>query len=175
MTREERAQQLWSILVLAARNRQIWTYEIIGQACGVPPPSIGDLLRPIQQYCSEKGLPPLTSIVVGKSGGQPGDGFIGGARCSAGRQMEVFERDWLAERAPTAERLAECLFAGAATTVRLWLTRGVSDRQIPCTSSASADNYGATIRQGESRETHAAGRGGQYFESLKAKIRCVLI
>jgi hypothetical protein len=76
MTREERAQQLWSILVLAARNRQILTYEIVGQACGVHAPSIGDFLRPIQQYCSENQLPPLTSLVVQKHTGIPGDGFI---------------------------------------------------------------------------------------------------
>jgi putative restriction endonuclease len=106
MAREQRAQQLWSILVLAARTRQIFTYEIIGQACGVPPPSIGDFLRPIQQYCDEARLPPLTSIVVNKSTGLPGDGFIA-AQDVPRAQMEVFEKDWLRETAPTAEQLAD--------------------------------------------------------------------
>jgi hypothetical protein len=64
MTRKQRSQQLWSILVLAARNRQVLTYEIISQACRVPAPSLGDFLRPIQQYCSENNMPPLTSMQI---------------------------------------------------------------------------------------------------------------
>jgi hypothetical protein len=75
MIREQRAQQLWSILVLAARNRQVLTHEMVAQACGVPAPSIGDFLRPIQQFCSENELPPLTSIIANKATGLPGDGF----------------------------------------------------------------------------------------------------
>ena len=106
MTREQRAQQLWSILVLSARNRQVWSYEIIGQACGVPPASIGDFLRPIQQYCSENGLPALTSLVVGKTDGVPGDGFIA-AQGVQRAQMEVFEKDWLGESAPSAAQFAD--------------------------------------------------------------------
>jgi hypothetical protein len=93
MKREERAQQLWSILVLAARNRQVLTYEIVAQACGVPPPSIGDFLRPIQQYCSEANLPPLTSIIVSKNTGLPGEGFI--AENVPLAQIETFAVDWL--------------------------------------------------------------------------------
>lgn len=106
VTREQRAQQLWSILVLAARNRQILTYEMLASACGVPAPSIGEFLRPIQQYCSERSLPALTSIVVNKNSGIPGEGFIA-AQDVPGAQMLVFATDWLGEQAPSAERLAE--------------------------------------------------------------------
>jgi len=105
MTREQRAQQLWSILVLAARNRQVLTYEIVAQACGVPAAGIGDFLRPIQQYCSEEGLPPLTSIVVNKNSGVPGDGFIAAPDVPRA-QMEVFGKNWLEETAPSAEVFA---------------------------------------------------------------------
>lgn len=106
MKREERAQQLWSILVLAARNRQVLTYEIVAQACGVPPPSIGDFLRPIQQYCSETNLPPLTSIIVNKNTGLPGDGFIAAENVPLA-QIETFSADWLSLPAPSAEQLAD--------------------------------------------------------------------
>lgn len=106
MTREQRAQQLWSILVLAARNRQVLTYEIIAQACGVPAPSIGDFLRPIQQYCSENSMPPLTSIIVNKNSGLPGEGFIA-AQDVPRAQIDVFAKNWLEESAPSAERLAD--------------------------------------------------------------------
>lgn len=106
MRREERAQQLWSILVLAARNRQVLTYEIVAQACGVPPPSIGDFLRPIQQYCSEENLPPLTSIIVNKISGLPGEGFIGAENVPLA-QIQTFGIDWLSIPAPSAEQLAD--------------------------------------------------------------------
>lgn len=106
MKREERAQQLWSILVLAARNRQVLTYEIVSKACGVPPPSIGDFLRPIQQYCSEEKLPPLTSIVVNKNTGLPGDGFSGVKNVPLA-QIETFAFDWLELQAPSADELAD--------------------------------------------------------------------
>jgi putative restriction endonuclease len=106
MTREERAQQLWSVLVLAAHNRQVFTYEIVGQSCGLPAPSIGDFLRPIQQYCTENGLPPLTSIIVNKNTGLPGGGFIAAENVPLA-QMQTFSRNWLEEQAPSAEQLAD--------------------------------------------------------------------
>lgn len=105
MTREQRSQQLWSILVLGARNRQLLTYEMIGQACGVPAAAIGDFLRPIQQFCSEKKLPALTSIIVGKDTGVPGEGFLASSEVPKS-QADVFAKDWLAETAPSAEQLA---------------------------------------------------------------------
>jgi putative restriction endonuclease len=105
MNRAQRAQQLWSILVIAAQNRQVLTYEIVGKACGVPAASIGDFLRPIQQYCSENGLPPITSLVVGKESGSPGEGFIA-AKDVPGSQAQTFSWDWLAGPAPSEEELA---------------------------------------------------------------------
>ena len=106
MTREQRSQQLWSILVLAARSRQILTYEMIAQACGIPAPSIGDFLRPIQQFCTEHELPPLTSIVVNKSTGMPGEGFIA-AHDVPRAHIDVFDMDWLEQVAPSSNQFAD--------------------------------------------------------------------
>ena len=106
MKREQRAQQIWSILVLAAEFRQVLTYEIVGQACGVPPPSIGDFLRPIQQYCTEENLPPLTSLVVNKNTGLPGEGFIAAENVPLA-QIQTFAYDWLTLSAPSAEQFAD--------------------------------------------------------------------
>jgi hypothetical protein len=64
MTKYERAQQLWSILVLAARNRQVLTYKLIEQATGLVRPSIGQMLSPIQNFCLNRQKPPLTILVV---------------------------------------------------------------------------------------------------------------
>jgi len=105
MERAQRALQLWSILVLAARSRQIWTYEIVGNACGLPAVSIGDFLRPIQQFCAENNLPPLTSIIVNKSDGMPGEGFL--AENVPLAQSQTFEKNWQEVRAPSVQQLAE--------------------------------------------------------------------
>jgi hypothetical protein len=106
MTRSGRAQQLWSLLVLAAASRQILTYDIVAKASGVVRPSIGDFLRPIQQYCTERGLPPLTALVVSEQTGLPGEGFIAAADVPSA-QMRVFQHRWLDAVAPTSEQLED--------------------------------------------------------------------
>jgi len=106
MKREERAQQLWSVLSLAATSRQILTYGMVARLIGSPPPSIGDFLRPIQQLCTERGIPALTSLVVSEDSGVPGEGFIAAQDLPA-EQVRVFRHPWLDERAPTAEEFAE--------------------------------------------------------------------
>jgi hypothetical protein len=104
MTRAERGQQLWSLLALAATSRQVLTYDIIARLTGVVRPSIGDFLRPIQQYCTENKLPPLTALVVSEQTGLPGEGFIA-AHDVPLAQLQVFQHRWLDSIAPTAEQL----------------------------------------------------------------------
>jgi hypothetical protein len=106
MKREERAQQLWSVLALAASHRQVLTYDIVARLTGVVRPSIGDFLRPIQQFCTENHLPALTSIVVSEESGLPGDGFIAAADVPLA-QVKVFHHNWLEKPAPSAEQLAD--------------------------------------------------------------------
>ena len=104
MTRAERAQQFWSVLALAAMNRQILTYDIVARLTGVVRPSVGDFLRPIQQYCTEQNLPPLTVLVVSEQTGIPGEGFIAAADVPAA-QMRVFQHSWQELHAPSSEKL----------------------------------------------------------------------
>jgi hypothetical protein len=106
MTREQRAQQLWSVLALAATNRQVLTYDIVAKLTGVIRPSIGDFLRPIQQYCTENQLPPLTVLAVSELTGLPGDGFIAAADIPAAL-IQVFSKNWLAVLAPSEAQLIE--------------------------------------------------------------------
>ena len=106
MTREERAQQLWSVLALAATHRQVLTYDIAARITGVVRPSIGDFLRPIQQFCTENAIPPRTSLVVSDQTGLPGEGFIAAADVPLA-QLRVFQYSWLETPAPSAERLAD--------------------------------------------------------------------
>ena len=104
MTREQRAQQLWSLLASAATSRQILTYDMVARFTGVVRPSIGDFLRPIQQYCTEQELPPLTSIVVSEKTGVPGEGFIA-AQDVPVAHIQTFQHDWLNVSAPGEEQL----------------------------------------------------------------------
>ena len=102
MTKYERAAQLWSILALAARNRQVLTYDIVARLVGVPRPALGGFLAPIQAHCIQNSLPPLTILVVSEQTGLPGEGFIGAENIPRA-QIDVFSYDWIAHGAPTAD------------------------------------------------------------------------
>jgi putative restriction endonuclease len=110
MTQHERAVQLWSILVLAARNRQILTYDLVSQLSGLPRHTIGQRLAPVQDYCVACKLPPLTVLVVSEDTGMPGDGFIAAADIPAA-QAKVFSHNWFGKAAPTDADFASSLGA----------------------------------------------------------------
>jgi hypothetical protein len=108
MTVYERAAQIWPALALAARNRQVLTYEIMGRLIGVPRHGLGRLLEPIQSYCLLNKLPPLTILVVSEETGIPGTGFIA-AQNIPRTQVEVFAFDWLGHGAPSPETLEQAV------------------------------------------------------------------
>ena len=70
-----RAVQAWQILVGKAMNRQTVTYEglsvlmYVKEAAGV----LAGILGHIAFYCMDNDIPILTTIVVGKGPGKPGD------------------------------------------------------------------------------------------------------
>jgi hypothetical protein len=106
MSASERAAQIWAVLALAARNRQILTYEMVGRLIGVPARGLGHLLEPIQSYCLVQNLPPLTILVVQEGTGLPGAGFTASSAAElAKHQLQVFNFDWLKHDAPTPEVL----------------------------------------------------------------------
>lgn len=104
----ERAAQVWSVLALAATNRQTLTYQIVGKLTGVPARGLGKVLEPIQSYCLIRGLPPLTGLVVSKLTGLPSPGFVAAANVPL-EQVKVFEHKWLDEIAPTPESFEEAV------------------------------------------------------------------
>lgn len=108
MTRPERAAQIWSLLVLAARNRQTLTYDMVSKMIGVPRPGIGQFLEPIQSYCLINGLPPLTILVVQEDTGIPGVGFIA-AEDIPSNQQKVFALDWTERGSPSVEEFAQAV------------------------------------------------------------------
>jgi hypothetical protein len=120
----ERAVQIWSVLSLAASNRQILTYDMVSKLIGVPRHGLGQLLEPIQSYCLLERLPPLTILVV-NSKGVPGAGFIA-AQDIPREQLRVFSHVWLEQAVPSPEQLAEA-------------TRRLPSNGIPAAAGASPD------------------------------------
>jgi hypothetical protein len=108
MRASERAAQIWSVLALAASNRQVLTYDIVSKLTGVPRQGLGRLLEPIQSYCLLHKLPPLTILVVRSESGLPGSGFVA-AEDIPRTQLRVFSFDWLERGAPSPEELEEAV------------------------------------------------------------------
>ena len=102
MSRFDQTACIWPLLVFAAQNRRVLTYDLLGRLIGAPSDDLGRLLEPIQSHCILKGLPPLTSIVVDARTGLPGEGFIAADNLPQA-QAETFLFDWLAEPVPSRE------------------------------------------------------------------------
>ncbi|WP_237717423.1 HNH endonuclease [Stutzerimonas stutzeri] len=86
---------LWPILVEAAQKRTLTTYGELAPLLSTNPLSMRYALEPIQNYCMEADIPPLSSIVVGVTSGQPGQGFIGWERDDIETaHKQVFSFDW---------------------------------------------------------------------------------
>jgi hypothetical protein len=106
MNRSERAAQIWPLLVHCALHRQSVTYDHVGKLIGVPRQGLGQLLEPIQSHCILKELPALTSLVIGRATGMPGEGFIAAADVPA-EQALVFSWKWLDAAPPGAAELED--------------------------------------------------------------------
>jgi hypothetical protein len=108
MRTHERAAQIWAVLALAAKNRQVLTYGLVSRLIGVPQPRLGQLLEPIQSYCLVNHLPPLTILVVSEQTGMPEAGFIAASDIPS-TQQQVFAFDWIDRGAPPLDQLAEAV------------------------------------------------------------------
>ena len=113
MKREQRAQQVWQVLTSAARNRQILTYELLAKAIGMGAGTLAGPLGCVMYYCQQRGLPPLTVLVVGKAGGRPGIGLITSKNVNIDRER-VYAHNWFESVPPTETELAHALAVGEA-------------------------------------------------------------
>lgn len=109
----DRAVQAWIILVGAAMSRQTLTYKGLSalmyrrDAAGV----LNRVLGHVAFFCIENGLPPLTSIVVGKGRGTPGQDIpLDLSKLDAERER-VYAHDWYDEYPPTSAMLAAAHYA----------------------------------------------------------------
>ena len=104
-THPARAVQAWQILVGKAMNRQTLTYLLLSRlmygkdAQGV----LAAILGHIAYYCEDHGLPPLTTIVVGKKRGTPGESIpVDESRLDELRES-VYDHDWYDVYPPSAD------------------------------------------------------------------------
>lgn len=86
-------------------NRQVLNYKHLGERLGIPARGLSRILGHILYYCRNNKLPALTSIVVKKSGGLPGDGY-GSLKDIDAQRESVFEYPWYDLPAPRACDLA---------------------------------------------------------------------
>ena len=105
----ERAVQVYQVLIAAAQNRQLLTYDIVGKYIGVPRQGLANHLEHILRYCEKRNLPRLTSICVSEKTGQPRHGYtdrVPSTPEELHRDREaVYAHPWYRERPVTAEEL----------------------------------------------------------------------
>ena len=111
-----RAQQAWTILVGAAMNRQTYTYKGLSllmynkEAAGV----LNEILGHVAFYCSANGLPGLTTIVVGKGRGTPGEEIPVDPSTMDRERERVYGHNWYDVVPPSPDELAAAFAKGGA-------------------------------------------------------------
>lgn len=101
-----RALQAWQYLIGKAANRSLVQYEELRLLMNYPTSNpLSSILGCIMFWCKQKELPPLTLLVVNKSG-VPGDGFTAEALNNYHQVREdVFNFPWLKLVPPTITEL----------------------------------------------------------------------
>jgi hypothetical protein len=104
MTHVERAMQVWQVLISAAHNRQVLTYEIVADSIGLGQHGKGAIalstyLGTLMRYCDAHRLPPITALVVKKGIGIPGKGLRTLSPHPDKDREDVFRYDWF-KKAP---------------------------------------------------------------------------
>jgi hypothetical protein len=103
-----RALQIWQILISKASSHSIITYGELAEILKYEGAGVfADILGHILYYCQKNELPPLTSIVVKKETGLPGEGFGMRPDQIPPKHMEVFNLNWFRIVPPTVDELKE--------------------------------------------------------------------
>ncbi|GHT80139.1 hypothetical protein FACS1894130_10820 [Spirochaetia bacterium] len=90
----EKAKNIWLYLIECSNNKQLYSYKDIGNRVELHWRMVGRALEPIQKYCLDNNLPPLTILVVNSSK-KPGVGFIAAKSDEIDQKTkEVYNFDW---------------------------------------------------------------------------------
>ncbi len=137
---DQAAGAIWSALTDAAGRRETVTYGALAPLIPTNPLSVGRALGPIQTFCLEGNYPPLTALVVGKTSGLPGNGFVAWDVDDLDEGLEaVFRYPWSTINNPfvgfsdgtTEQQLAEALLDNPDDAAEVYgriRNRGVAQR-----------------------------------------------
>jgi hypothetical protein len=114
MKDQERAQQFWSVLSLAARNQQLVSYNTLFKLTGMAKVGVGRPLGHIAAYCHQKKLPRLNIIAVSEESGKPEAEFLQDVNLLT-EQARVFVYDWIGHGAPNPEEFEQAYATAKAT------------------------------------------------------------
>jgi hypothetical protein len=103
----DRAVQAWQILVGKAMNRQTVTYLGLSRLMYQKdaPGVLDKILGHVAYFCNANDLPPLTSIVVGKGRGTPGNDIPVDLSMIDAERERVYEHDWYDIYSPSKDEL----------------------------------------------------------------------
>jgi alkylated DNA nucleotide flippase Atl1 len=99
MTTYQRALQFWSVLVFAAREQKVISYEMLSQMTGMANEQ-GRELGHILHYCEQQKLPLLNLLAVRKDTGRPDKDCGADLTDLPAQQARVFVYDWLKHGVP---------------------------------------------------------------------------
>ena len=100
MTRYQRASQIWSLLICAARDRKTFTYGDVAGILGFGGAGVmAPILGCIMWFCEDNDLPPLTVLVVNRETGLPGEGLSTLEEVNEDREV-VFNFNWFGIEPP---------------------------------------------------------------------------
>ncbi|MFD2262810.1 HNH endonuclease [Lacibacterium aquatile] len=143
---------LWPVLVQAASNGRRFFYSDLSPLIDTNPLNVGKALGPIQDFCLDHDLPPLTVLVIGKASKVPGSGFIAWDIEDLEQAMKlVFAENWSAIENPyghfgpddSRESLADRLLKAPDTSGEIYRhvrDRGVAQRIFKAALSEAYDH-----------------------------------
>lgn len=101
MTQSQRASQIWSLLICAARERKSYTYGDLAKILNFGGAGVlSNFLAPIMWFCEDKNYPPLTILVVNRETGIHGNGLIAVEDDINKTRESVFNFDWFSLEPP---------------------------------------------------------------------------
>lgn len=102
MTNAERSQQIWSVLVFAAREQKVVSYPMIEKMTGMDKRGLGEPLGNIYYYCKRHKLPLLNTLLISQEAGKPIPDMLQGLDLPT-EYARVFVFDWLSRGVPSTQ------------------------------------------------------------------------
>lgn len=103
MTKYQRSNQIWSLLICAARERKSYRYGDVAEILGFGGAgTLSQFLGPIMWLCEDNDWPPLTALIVNGKTGTPNDGLITLEEINTDREL-IYKHDWFAIVPPQLE------------------------------------------------------------------------